>query len=104
MKPIIFTTMLALTSASAFGADNIATLTLRDHKFLRAHIRREGQHAEHRDTDQRRRRRAKNSTPPRSKLKKWWRDIRPARVRGGRRKQPTSPSSTTSASLLKSNP
>lgn len=38
MKTLLFATMLALTSAASFGADNIVSLTLKDHKFAPAEI------------------------------------------------------------------
>ena len=33
MKPILLAALLAVVSTSAFGTDNIAALTLKDHKF-----------------------------------------------------------------------
>jgi hypothetical protein len=33
MRPILFAALLALVSAGALGADNVASLTLKDHKF-----------------------------------------------------------------------
>ena len=38
MKPIFFATLLALVSTGALGADNIASLSLKDHKFSPAEI------------------------------------------------------------------
>jgi hypothetical protein len=39
MKPILLATLLALVSTAALGADNIASLTLKDHKFSPAEVR-----------------------------------------------------------------
>ena len=38
MKPILFAALLALVSTGALGADNVASLTLKDHKFSPAEI------------------------------------------------------------------
>jgi plastocyanin len=39
MKPILFAILFALFSTGAFGADNAASLTLKDHKFSPAELR-----------------------------------------------------------------
>ncbi|MDE2134319.1 MAG: cupredoxin domain-containing protein [Alphaproteobacteria bacterium] len=38
MKPILLGTLFALVSTGALGADNVTSLTLKDHKFLPAEI------------------------------------------------------------------
>ena len=38
MRPVLFAALLALVSTSAFGADTLVSLTLKDHKFSPAEI------------------------------------------------------------------
>jgi len=39
MKPVFLAALIAATAVGAFGADNTASLTLKDHKFSPAEIR-----------------------------------------------------------------